>query len=130
MRRVIIESPYAGSSPGDQVGVERNLRYLRAAMHDCLMRGESPYASHGLYTQPGVLDDNDPAEREAGIHAGLAWREVSHATVVYADLGITKGMQYGIDHATKAGHTIEYRQISTDRCVWAEDFYSTESWGL
>ena len=36
MIRVIIESPYAGD-------VEKNLRYLRAAMHDCLMRGEAPF---------------------------------------------------------------------------------------
>lgn len=35
------ESPYAGD-------VNLNLRYLRAAMADCLRLGESPYASHGL----------------------------------------------------------------------------------
>lgn len=47
MRLVIIESPFAGD-------VVRNLRYLRACMRDCLRRGEAPYASHALYTQPGV----------------------------------------------------------------------------
>ncbi len=50
MRRAIIESPFAGD-------VERNVRYARAAMRDCLMRRETPYASHLLYTQEGVLDD-------------------------------------------------------------------------
>ena len=54
MERVIIESPFAGD-------VDRNLRYARAAMRDCLLRGESPYASHLLYTQPGVLNDDIPA---------------------------------------------------------------------
>lgn len=106
MRKVIIESPYAGN-------VELNLRYLRACMHDSLVNHhEAPYASHGLYTQPGVLNDNIPAERSDGIHAGFAWREIADATIVYTDLGITKGMQYGIDHATKHGKPIEYRMIA------------------
>lgn len=82
-RLVIVESPYAGD-------IEENLRYLRAAMRDCLLRGEAPFASHGLYTQPGVLRDEIPEEREHGITAGFAWRRVSCATVVYTDLGISK----------------------------------------
>ena len=104
MRRVIIESPFAGD-------VETNLRYLRAAMRDCLLRGEAPFASHGLYTQPGVLDDDIPSEREHGIQAGFAWRSASDLTVVYTDLGITRGMDYGIKHAEKDGRPIEFRQI-------------------
>lgn len=104
MKRVIIESPYAGNVP-------LNLRYLRACMADCLRRGESPYASHGLYTQPGVLDDLIPSEREAGIQAGFAWREVADFTVVYTDLGVTKGMQYGIDHAEEHGRMVVYRKL-------------------
>lgn len=92
MRRVIIESPYAGD-------VEKNLRYLRACLRDSLKRGEAPFASHGLYTQPGVLDDDDPEERKHGIAAGFEWRSVADATVVYADLGVSPGVQEGIDHA-------------------------------
>jgi hypothetical protein len=103
MRLVVIESPYAGAHAGDQATVERNLRYLRACMADCFARGEAPFASHGLYTQPGVLDDNDVAERERGIQAGFAWREVADATVVYNDLGIWRGMEYGI-RAAEAVH--------------------------
>lgn len=53
MIRVIIESPYAGD-------VDANLTYLRACLRDCLLRGEAPFASHGLYAQPGVLDDAIP----------------------------------------------------------------------
>lgn len=70
MRRVILESPYAGD-------VGANLAYARAALRDSLMRGETPVASHLLYTQTGVLDDSDPAERELGISAGLAWGKFS-----------------------------------------------------
>lgn len=104
MKRVIIESPYAGD-------IEGNLKYLRACMRDALMRGEAPYASHALYTQPGVLDDNDPAERQMGIQAGFEWREAAQMTVVYHDLGITPGMQKGIDHANQIGHQVEYRTL-------------------
>ena len=66
MRRVIVESPYAGD-------IERNLAYARAGIRDCLKRGEAPIASHLLYTQPGILDDDDGEERQLGIEAGLAW---------------------------------------------------------
>jgi hypothetical protein len=104
MRRVIIESPYAGD-------IERNLRYLRACLRDCLLRGEAPYASHALYTQAGVLRDDDPAERYHGITAGFVWRQAADATVVYTDLGMSSGMRYGIDHVARMGHPIEYRTL-------------------
>lgn len=114
MRRVVIESPFAGV--GDTYAEryndgQRRLEYLRACMADCLRRGESPYASHGLYTQPGVLDDAVPAERALGIRAGFAWRDVADATVVYADLGITGGMEAGIADAKSKGRPIEYRML-------------------
>ncbi len=104
MKRVVIESPFAGDT-------YRNLRYLRACMADCLRRGESPYASHGLYTQPGVLDDTVPEDRELGIRAGFAWRSVSDATVVYIDIGVTQGMQFGVDDALAKDRPIEYRRL-------------------
>lgn len=47
-----------------------------------------------------------------GIDAGLAWRKVVEASVVYEDFGISKGMQYGIDAARAAGLVIEYRRIN------------------
>lgn len=105
MKRIVIESPFAGN-------VDLNLRYLRACMADCLKRDESPYASHGLYTQPGVLDDSKPIERELGIVAGFAWRDVADLTVVYTDLGVSKGMQYGINDAIRKGRAVEYRTLA------------------
>jgi hypothetical protein len=96
MRRVIIESPYAGD-------VERNLRYLRACMRDSLLRGEAPFASHAIYTQPGVLDDNDPEQRRMGINAGFEWWPAAEAVVFYVDLGWSPGMlrasALAIEHA-------------------------------
>ena len=109
MRLVVIESPYAGD-------LGRHSRYLRAAMRDCLLRGEAPFASHALYTQPGVLRDIVPSERELGIKAGLFWRRSAAATVVYTDLGVSAGMELGIA-AGKAlrkamvGHALEYRKL-------------------
>jgi len=70
MKRVILESPYAGDTAED---VERNLTYAREALRDSLLRGEAPIASHLLYTQKGVLDDRIREERALGIAAGLAW---------------------------------------------------------
>ncbi len=106
-RRVIIESPYAG----DAATIARNERYARAAMRDCILRGEAPLAIHLLCTQPGVLDDRIPEERKLGMQAGFAWGDVAHATVVYEDLGITSGMKAGIDRAVAAGRPVEYRFI-------------------
>lgn len=103
-RRVILESPYAGD-------VEHNVAYARAAMLDCLRRGEAPFASHLLYTQPGVLRDNVAEERAAGIAAGLAWGLVADATVVYTDLGTSEGIAWGIDCAEREGRPVEYRSL-------------------
>lgn len=109
MRLVIIESPYAGD-------VETNLRYLRACMRDCFLRGEAPFASHGLYTQPGVLNDEVPEDRKLGIQAGFEWRFLADATVVYTDLGTTNGMRQGIEDALEHGGTVEYRSLAN--CSW------------
>ncbi len=114
MRRVIIESPFVGD-------IERNTRYLRACLADCLQRGEAPFASHGLYTQPGVLDDQDPAQRELGLLAGFAWHAMADATVVYTDLGMTPGMIEGMKHAQAlvdhGDHRIECRELGGE---WGE----------
>jgi hypothetical protein len=104
MRLVVIESPYAGD-------IERNVAYARAAMRDCLMRGEAPFASHLLYTQPGVLRDDIQSERTLGMAAGFHWGAKADATVVYIDLGITKGMEDGMRSARIESQPIEQCSI-------------------
>jgi hypothetical protein len=104
MRRVIIETPYAGD-------VETNLRYLRSCLRDSLLRGEAPFSSHGLYTQLGVLDDGNPNERGRGMQAGFEWRASADATVVYTDLGLSLGVKLGIKHAEHIGQPVEYRTL-------------------
>jgi hypothetical protein len=110
MRLVIIESPYAGD-------VERNERYARACLADCLQRGDAPFASHLLYTQPGVLDDEVPEQiREIGITAGFEWRPQAEATIVYVDIGMTPGMVRGVEHAMVLGQDVEFRRLGGE---WA-----------
>jgi hypothetical protein len=104
MRLVVIESPYAGD-------VDRNLKYLRACMADCLARGEAPFASHALYTQPGVLRDEVPEERKKGITAGFAWGAFAAARVFYTDLGWSSGMRDGVKEARFLGQPVETRSL-------------------
>ena len=101
---VVLESPYAGD-------VAANEAYARACMRDCLAQGEAPFASHLLYTQPGVLDDTDPGERAAGIYAGLQWARHADKAVVYTDHGISAGMQLGIARHEVNGLPVEYRTL-------------------
>ena len=103
---VFIESPFAGD-------VDTNIRYARACMRDSLNRGESPFAMHLLYTQEGILNDDIPEERTWGIEAGFAWGKHASKTVVYTDLGITPGMELGIQRAREEGREIEYRELDS-----------------
>lgn len=111
MKLVIIESPYKGV---DYSETSANIEYARLAVRDCLLRGEAPIASHLLYTQDGILDDTIPDERELGIEAGLLWGSHAEKTVVYADRGISAGMEAGIQRALDEGREVEYRWI--ERC--------------
>jgi hypothetical protein len=104
MRLVIVESPYAGD-------VEKNLLYLRACLADCLRRGEAPFASHALYTQPGVLRDEVAEERAKGIAAGFAWGAFAGLRVFYVDLGWSRGMHAGMTEALKLGQLMEFRML-------------------
>lgn len=101
---VILESPYAGD-------VEGNIAYARRALSNCLHRGEAPIASHLLYTQPGVLDDDIPAERNLGIEAGLAWRNQASMQVFYTDRGWSRGMLAALIQAVIEKRDFEFRAM-------------------
>ena len=114
MRLVILESPFKGK--GDTETARRldeveNILYARRCVRDSLLRGESPIASHLLYTQTGILRDDVPEERALGIAAGLEWKAVAHVSVVYADRGISEGMQLGMDAASETGLPVEVRYL-------------------
>jgi len=109
MKPVIVESPFKGKTPAEQ---RRNIRYARALAHDCLVNHhESPFLSHLLYTQPGILDDAIPEERQLGIDAGLVWGRVAEASIIGIDFGISGGMIYGIKNAIRVGRHLEYRKL-------------------
>lgn len=105
MKLVIVESPYKGNLFQRWL----NKRYARKCILDCLLRGESPLASHLLYTQ--VLNDQIPEERKIGIESGLAW--VAHADVmaIYIDRGISGGMCSAELRANRLGIPVEHRSL-------------------
>jgi len=111
---VIVESPYAGD-------VEANEAYARRALHHSLVVcGEAPFASHLLYTQPGVLDDLIPDERQHGIDAGLELAKRADLSAFYVDRGISRGMKYGLQSAIKNGRLIVIRSLDgMTQAEWA-----------
>lgn len=106
MKRVIIESPWAGN-------VEENKKYAIACLLDSLKRGEAPYASHLLYTR--ALDDLIPEQRNQGLQAAMAYVEATDLTAVYTDRGISRGMAMGIRHAQRHDKPVEYRMLNSLR---------------
>jgi len=91
MKRVIIESPYAGT----RRQMQKNIEYARACMRDSLSRGEAPFVSHIMYGW--VLDDQKEDERRAGMEAGFEWGRTADLIAVYVDNGISPGMQEAIE---------------------------------
>ena len=108
MIRVILESPYATRGGAC---LAAHVMYARRCLSDSLSRKEAPLASHLLYTQDGVLDDTDPAQRKTGIAAGHAWMIHAQRCVVYTDYGISPGMEAGIKAAERLNVPVEYRQL-------------------
>lgn len=106
-RLVILESPYAGNIFQRWL----NRRYARACVRHSLMCDEAPMASHLLYTQRGILRDHIPYERKMGIEAGLEWRKVASAAVVYVDRGISSGMAAAIAAHRESNIPVIYRTL-------------------
>ena len=83
-------------------------------MKDSLDRGEYPFASHLLYTQENILNDNDQVERTLEI----VLAKLCSKTVIYADLGISNGMMLGIEDAIKNKRTIEVRYLKNFKSMF------------
>ena len=107
-----VHPTYAGN-------IARNVKYARACVADSVARGEAPFASHLIYTQPGILDDTDPDERRQGIEAGLEWGRFADLTAVYTDLGLSEGMRLGLGRANHDGRRVEFRNLAPD---WESNF--------
>jgi hypothetical protein len=114
MRLVVVESPFKyrhEDAHSRAVGLLRHITYARLAFRDCFLRGELPFGSHLLYTQPLILDDDTPAERALGIQAGFEWASRADASIFYTDLGVSLGMGLGYAAAEKAGRPYESRSL-------------------
>lgn len=118
MEFVVVESPFASGTITLPDGLvyrtleADNVAYARACLHDCIARrGEAPFASHLLYTQEGVLDDDVPEERELGIRAGFEIGSLARRRVFYVDRGFSSGMRYGLRHARDIGQECEVRRL-------------------
>jgi len=117
-KRVIIESPY--NNENYEI-VLRNIRYARSCVHDSLMRGENPYASHIFFTQSGILDDNNSDDRKSGMEAGWEMAISADFVAVYTDLSISYGMKQGIERHRQDGRKIEYRLLGDN---WEKDYFN------
>ena len=98
MIKVVLESPFAGD-------IERNIEFARKCMRDCILRGEAPIASHLLYTQDGILNDDIEIERSLGIAMGLTWAKEADYAVFYTDNGWSSGMKDAKEFYTRIGMT-------------------------
>jgi hypothetical protein len=112
---VLIESPYRGKG---YTSLELNLKYARACMRDSILRGESPFASHLLYTQEGILDDKNSEERKRGMQAGWAWGEHADLSATYLDLiddwQHFVGIAQGVVRARHVQRPVEFRNLSNE----------------
>lgn len=111
MKKVVIESPFAGST-------KLNIAYAKMAVHDSLSRGEAPIASHLLLAAHGICNDDEPYERSMGIDAGLAWHSVADDIAFYTDLGMSPGMEAAQKHALENGYAgkIVFRAMRNKHC--------------
>lgn len=92
-RRVIIESPFAGS---DHYTQAETIEYAKRAMNHSLNLDEAPIAFHLLY--PAVLDDTSPIDRRLAMAAQFNWQSHAEIIAIYTDYGVSKGMRDAIDH--------------------------------
>lgn len=105
---VIIETPF--KAPSLEL-MRQNIAFARACVLHSLRLGESPIASHLLYTQPGILADANPEDRALGIRAGLNWYQVADRVVFYLNHGMSTGMIRAEKLAIELGKRKEYRML-------------------
>lgn len=98
MRLTIIESPFR--SADDSIGEDYRI-YLKRAVLDSISRGETPFASHGFFTQ--FLDDTNPQERNTGITLGYNFWIHARKIAFYTDYGMSSGMKTAKEFYTSFG---------------------------
>jgi hypothetical protein len=91
VKLAIVESPYKGD-------IKRNEKYARRAMAFLLRYNYAPLASHLLYTQEDVLNDEVEKERQQGINAGFAWGKRADIICFFMDYGMSSGMIKALEY--------------------------------
>lgn len=93
MKRITIESPYAGD-------VVANERFAKAVCAYAVHEGHAPYASHLFFTQ--FLNDLVPADRKTGIESGFEWGRNGNEVWFCLEEGrhetLSMGMVKGLAH--------------------------------
>jgi hypothetical protein len=87
------------SSVGRVHSIEENVDHARQLVHDVALAGHEPFAPHVLMA--GCLDDDVPAEREAGLRVGLSWLRMADELWFDGRFGISSGMATEIAEARK-----------------------------
>lgn len=113
MPRVFLISPFAESISYSHAAwlQRRNVLFAQSCAADCFRRGEAPFIPHLLYTQPGILDDSKPHEREKGMTAGRRFLAVCDRAVCYLDHGCSSGMHGDLEAALTYATPIEFRRL-------------------
>lgn len=122
LKRVLVESPFAPQDyEGRRLSIGFHLAYARLCVRNSVLRGEAPYPSHLLLTQPGILRDEVPEERAIGIACGDVFLPVCNTVAVYIDFGISSGMQHRISKVQSqrdlflTGPELSYRNLPQDQ---------------
>ena len=103
---VIVESPYSSEDP---TMIARHVWYAKQCLLDSLHRGEAAFAGQLLY--PQVLDDRVALDHDIGYSAHLSWLVAAELVAIYADYGISPGMQAAINTAKIKMIRVEYRLL-------------------
>lgn len=100
--RVFVASPWRAEVAA---GRAANRARALAACREAVCAGHAPFASHLLF--PQFLDDADPAERAAGMRAGLAFVAACEEVWVYGP--VTEGMAAEIAEARRLGIPVVFK---------------------
>lgn len=113
--RVIVESPLKADTPED---FQRNFRFLLWCCRAEFEAGNEPIASHLVC--PWFMDDQVPAERDAGINSPWVWDDNGDPHVFYDDIGISSGMRLARHKCEMAGIVAHHRSLEDFRPdMWA-----------
>ncbi len=104
MKIAYICSPYRAKNDFE---LDRNIEYAQMLTRKALMDGYAPITPHLYMTQ--CLNEEDLAERELGMHAGIVLLERCDVLYLGDTYGISDGMRGEIERAMTLGIEIVKR---------------------